>query len=185
MHSEPTERAGESFSSDRDPQNSVLSFRASSYDPRVARLLAPVETSDVPTAWNLFRLGRAAGKEDQLTEMFAWLASAVPEVIPLIVRLAFEDVAAAAGRIEVSTQQAIVGGRLDAVFTSENTALVVESKLQSEYGEGQIRKYLDWLAEQHDERPHRGLMTLTANLAPWPKSEKEHAEAAGYFISSE
>jgi hypothetical protein len=47
--------------------------------------------------------------------------------------------------LELATQHGIAGGRLDAFMTSSRVALVVESKPGSNYGDDQIRRYLEWL----------------------------------------
>ena len=91
--------------------------------------------------------------------------------------LAFGGAPSAPDNIEITTQRAIVGGRLDALLTTSSMALVVESKLSAEYGGDQIRKYLDWLGTQPRER--RSLMTLTARDAPWPPGEEHYAQRLG------
>jgi hypothetical protein len=124
---------------------------------------------------NLFLLGRRAGLEDQLTEMLIWLTSAVPEVGGATVQLAFGDIDVDLAQLEATTQHTIAtGGRLDALLRTESLALVVESKLGSSYGEGQLRTYIEWLAEQKDVA-HRALMTLTANPGEWSADDLAHA----------
>jgi hypothetical protein len=115
--------------------------------------------------------------------MLVWLTSAVPEVGNEIVRLGLGDVAADAAQLETSTQHDIVVGRLDAIFSSPSKVLVVESKLKSTYGDGQLRKYLDWLDQVHSTRTHRGLMTLTERQAPWPSEDVARADALGIAAS--
>jgi hypothetical protein len=124
---------------------------------------------------NLFLLGRRPGYEDQLTEMLVWLISAVPEVGSAIVQLASGDLDAGTAPLEATTQHRIAAGRLDALLRTESLVLVVESKLDSFYGEGQLRAYIDWLASDHKDAAHRALMTLTANEAPWPADDVAHA----------
>ena len=127
----------------------------------------------LPTARNLFSIGRRRGAEDQLTEMLVWLAESVPDVGSALLTLAFGEVPSDADSMEITTQRAIVGGRLDALLTTRSTALVVESKLGAEYGGDQIRKYVDWLATH--PRQSRSLMTLTKREAPWPIGEEDYA----------
>lgn len=116
---------------------------------------------------NIFLFGRQPGMEDQLTEMLVWLISAVPEVGGAIVRLAFGDMSLDLSELEVTTQYRIAGGRLDALLKSKSMLLVVESKLGSVYGASQLRAYIDWIATEHKDVPHRALMTLTAYEGPW------------------
>jgi hypothetical protein len=127
------------------------------------------------TSRNLFLLGRRPGFEDQLTEMLVWLISAVPEVGRAIVRLAFGDLDVDTAQLQATTQHKIAAGRLDALLRTESLVLVVESKLGSFYGEGQLGAYIDWLASEHKEAAHRALMTLTAFEAPWPADDLAHA----------
>jgi hypothetical protein len=124
---------------------------------------------------NIFLLGRQPGFEDQLTEMLVWLISAVPDVGHALVRLAFDDIDVDHGDLEVTTQHRIAGGRLDALVKSESLVLVVESKLGSVYGVGQLRAYIDWLATEHKDVAHKALMTLTAYPGPWPADDLAHA----------
>jgi hypothetical protein len=131
------------------------------------------EHGAMPSARNLFSIGRRRGAEDQLTEMLVWLAESVPDVGNALLTLAFGEGSPELEDIEITTQRAIVGGRLDALLTTRSTTLVVESKLSAEYGGDQIGKYVAWLAEQPRER--RSLMTLTARHAPWPRGEESHA----------
>lgn len=133
---------------------------------------------------NLFQLGRTPGLEDQLTEMLAWLVSAVPEAGNAMLELAFGDLDVGAAELEMTTQQAIPGGRLDAVLRTESLVLVVESKLGTSYGEGQLRWYVDWLASEHKDVAQRGLMTLTASDAPWPADELAHAAELAVVASA-
>ena len=88
----------------------------------------------VARAWNLFLIGRKPGSEDQLTEMLVWLANGVPEVAAALDRLAFGDRSSEVETFELTTQHGIARGRLDALMTSSQVALVVESKLGSTYG---------------------------------------------------
>ena len=119
---------------------------------------------------NIFLLGRREGAEDQLTEMLVWLAAAVPEVGCATVALALPGIAVEASQLTISTQHRIVTGRLDALFKSDELLLVVESKLDTDYGDGQLRKYLNWLGEEANGR-RAGLMTLTAKNALWPRDD--------------
>lgn len=136
------------------------------------------------TLWNLFGIGRKAGDEDQLTEMLVWLADAVPEVAAALLRLTFGDRSSEVDELRLTTQHGIAGGRLDALLTSSHVALVVESKLGSTYGEGQIRRYLEWLVAEFGSRPGRGLMTLTAQEAPWPEDDIAFAASHGIVSSA-
>jgi hypothetical protein len=138
----------------------------------------------MPESWNIFSIGRERGTEDQLTEMFVWLTSAVPNVGRSVVRLALGDADLDLSEVEASTQHGIAAGRLDALFTSPSLALIVESKLGSSYGNDQLRKYLDWLADEHGGRAARGLMTLTKGPAPWPPKDLAHAEALGIVATA-
>ena len=124
---------------------------------------------------NIFLLDRRPGSEDQLTEMLVWLISAVPDVGRAIVRLAFGDIDLDLGELEATTQHRISGGRLDALLRSESLVLVVESKLGSVYGVGQLRAYVDWLATGRKDVAHKALMTLTASEAPWPAGDLARA----------
>lgn len=120
---------------------------------------------------NLFLLGRKAGFEDQLTEMLVWLISTVPEVGGVIAQLAVGDLDVGPEQLEVTTQHRIAAGRLDVLLRTESLALVIESKLGSVYGEGQLNAYIHWLASEHKDVAHRALMTLTRDDAPWPASD--------------
>lgn len=135
------------------------------------------------SSWNLFRIGRQRGTEDQLTEMLVWLSDAVPEVGKTLVQLAFGDVRDAE-ELELTTQHGIVGGRLDALPTSRDLALIVESKLGSTYGEGQIRRYLEWIEADFKSRPRLGLMTLTASEAPLLPDDVSYARAHGILVAA-
>ena len=94
---------------------------------------------------NLFSVGRRHGDEDQLTSMLVWLASAVPAVRGALVELGL-GVRLHPRAIEVTTQYSIPGGRLDALARGPDFRLGVESKLGSDYADGQVAKYLRWLA---------------------------------------
>lgn len=126
-------------------------------------------------AWNLFRIGRRGGDEDQLTEMLVWLASAVPAVRSGLVEFAL-GTAADPEDISVSTQYSIAGvGRLDALVDGPGFRLVIESKLASDYGDDQVGRYLRWLASHASDDRTSALMTLTARSAPWPQADTEYA----------
>jgi hypothetical protein len=56
-------------------------------------------------------------------------------------------------QLQATTQHKIAAGRLDALLTTESLVLVVESKLGSFYGEGQLQAYTDWLASEHKAPP--------------------------------
>lgn len=131
----------------------------------------------MPEAWNLFAIGRRSRDEDQLTEMLAWLVDAVPEVGGAIVRLAFDE--PPHGSLTVTTQHGIAKGRLDALFIDSASALVVESKIDSGFGDDQVARYLEWLADTHGHKARRGLMTLTAHPAPWSAADVELADRLG------
>jgi hypothetical protein len=133
----------------------------------------------MPEPKNIFSIGRTPGDEDQLTEMLVWLSTAVAEVRAAVIGLAVPGIELDLSQIQASTQHGIARGRLDALFVSESVAVVVESKLGSSYGEGQLRKYLDWLAEAHEKSAHRALMTLTEREEPWPAQDQSHAAALG------
>jgi hypothetical protein len=137
----------------------------------------------MPEGRNIFSIGRRSGAEDQLTEMLVWLTSAVSDVSAAVVRLGLGDVESDIAQVQAYTQHEIAKGRLDAIFVSETVILVVESKLQSSYGDGQLRKYLDWLAQVHPDCPHRALMTLTAREAPWPAEDVARAAELGVVAS--
>ena len=124
---------------------------------------------------NLFSIGRERGAEDQLTEMLVWLAEAVPAVRGAIVSLALGHSDADPGEIEVATQHGIVDGRLDAYLTGPGFALVVESKLRSDYGADQLRRYASWLSSGAVAQRQRALMTLTEREAPWPPDDVAYA----------
>ena len=61
----------------------------------------------------------------------------------------------------------------------ELVALVVESKLGSGYGGGQLSKYLTLLDTEFADRPFRGLLTLTARPDPWPEADTSFAANRG------
>lgn len=126
---------------------------------------------------NVFSIGRIRHNENQLTEMLAWLAAAVPDVAAKIVGLALpSDLPQLdAADVEISTQYSIPRGFLDLLFESQSLVLVVESKLWSGYDSDQLRKYLDWLHGRRDGRVC-GLMTLTEFDAPWPQEDEEFAD---------
>lgn len=127
----------------------------------------------MPEPQSIFVLGREIGHEDQLTQMLAWLCDAVPAAAAVVLRLALDDVELPV--LGLSAQNGIADGRLDALITTVGSTVIIESKLGSAYGAGQLHKYIDWLAAQHGDRPHRVLMTLTERLAPWPDEDLAHA----------
>jgi hypothetical protein len=133
---------------------------------------------------NIFLLGRRRGDEDQLTEMLVWLISAVPEVSRALVQLAFGDIDLDLGNLEVTTQHPIPGRRLDALLKSESLVLVIESKLDSVYGVGQLRAYINWLATEHKNAAQKALMTLTQSAAPWPARDLAQAAQLDVAASS-
>lgn len=128
----------------------------------------------MPEPSGIFLVGREIGDEDQLTEMLVWLCDAVPEAAAVVLGLALEGDDGNLEALELATQHVIAHGRLDALITTADSIVVVESKLGSVYGEGQLRKYIDWLAENAD-RPNRVLMSLTEHVAPWPADDLAHA----------
>lgn len=138
----------------------------------------------MPATWNLFLIGRTRDDEDQLTEMLVWLAGLVPAVRDALLRLAFGEAGPDGQEVEATTQHGIVGGRLDAFFQSHQVALIIESKLGSSYGPGQIRKYLEWLADEFEERPARGVLTLTARESPWHSDDLAYAGKRGLVASA-
>jgi hypothetical protein len=79
----------------------------------------------VARAWNIFSISREPRNEDQLTEMLAWLANAVPAVRRALLKLAFAE-SLDEREVEITTQHGIAKGRLDAFLSSESVALVVE-----------------------------------------------------------
>src|SRR4051794_1478581 len=93
---------------------------------------------------NLFLLGRQRGDEDQLTSMLVWLASVVPSVRSALVELGL-GVRHDPRELEVAKQYSIPGGRLDGIVRGPTFRLGIESKLGSDYGDGQVAKYLTWL----------------------------------------
>ena len=137
----------------------------------------------VARAWNLFLIGRKPGSEDQLTEMLVWLANGVPEVAAALARLAFGDRSSEFETFELTTQHGIVEGRLDALMTSSQVALVVESKLRSTYRDDQIRRYLEWLETEFAGRRYRGLLTLTAMEDPLSEDDLAFAAEAKIEIA--
>lgn len=132
----------------------------------------------MPRIWNLFSIGRRRRNEDQLTEMLVWLVDAVPDVGRAILGLAFDD-PQIDGDFEVSTQHGVAKGRLDALFVGPTFALVVESKIDSGFGDDQIARYLSWLAREHGHRQRRGLMTLTAHPAEWDLEDARRLGVTG------
>src|SRR4051794_14982847 len=129
--------------------------------------------------WNVFRIGRRRGDEDQLTEMLVWLASAVPAMRSALVEFALGTVVDPAD-VAVSTQYSIAGvGRLDALVDGPGFRLIVESKLGSDYGDDQIGRYLGWLASRGSDQRTSGLMTLTARSAPWREVDVKYAAENG------
>lgn len=124
---------------------------------------------------NIFLLGRRESAEDQLTEMLVWLATAVPEVGLATVELGLPNMEVEPSTLTISTQHRIVKGRLDALIESDELLLVVESKLDTDYGDGRLVKYLNWLGEEANGR-RAALMTLTAKNAPWPSDAVGRAE---------
>jgi hypothetical protein len=129
----------------------------------------------MPSTWNIFSIGRKPRNEDQLTEMLVWLVGAVPEVGQALVSLAL-DGTRVDGDLEITTQHGIAKGRLDALIIGPQLALIVESKIDSGYGDAQLARYLEWLAETHASRRNRALMTLTAHAAPWSDADRERAK---------
>jgi hypothetical protein len=133
----------------------------------------------VARAWNIFSVSREPRDENQLTKMLAWLADAVPAVRSALLELAFGERVDGVD-VEITTEHRIAQGRLDAFLSSPSVALVVESKLGSGYGDGQLMKYLAWLHAEFADRPYRGLITLTRRGAdPWPLGAKEFAAERG------
>lgn len=133
----------------------------------------------MPKAWNIFSIGRRSGDEDQLTEMLAWLASAMPSVLATIVELALGE-QREVGETRVTTQFSIAGtGRLDALLEGPDHVIIVESKLGSDYGEDQLARYLTWFAKKPNPATTRALLTLTAREAPWPAEARDLATAHG------
>lgn len=132
---------------------------------------------------NIFTIGRIPDDEDQLTEMLAWLVSAVPDVGATVMRLALDDEIDPLA-VTVTTQQRIKGGRLDAVFESADACVVLESKLGSTYGTGQLEKYLQWLATECSGKTTRALLTLTQQSAPWPASAEALAAELGVRVAT-
>jgi hypothetical protein len=109
--------------------------------------------------------------------MLVWLIDAIPDVGRAIAALAFgED---PGEDIEASTQHAVVNGRLDALLIGRSFALVVESKIDSGFGDQQIARYLDWLSSTHGHRERLGLMTMTAHEVKWPMGDTERADLLG------
>jgi hypothetical protein len=106
--------------------------------------------------------------------MLVWLIDAVPQTASAIARLAFRD-DVITGPFEVATQIGIAKGRLDAFLVGDDVALVIESKLESVYGDDQIARYLRWLGSSYPDR-RRGLVTLTAYPAPWSASDRALAD---------
>jgi hypothetical protein len=131
---------------------------------------------------NIFLAGRRSDNEDQLTEMLAWLVSVVPEAATALCALALPDLDEAIETPKVSTQYVIPGGRLDAILELEELVVVIESKLSSEYGPDQLRRYLDWLGKSPAN--NKVLMTLTAADAPWHPDEVKHAAELGISVST-
>src|SRR4051812_4041397 len=129
----------------------------------------------MPSGMNLFSIGRRGGDEDQLTNMLAWLTSAVPDTRAALVQLVLEG-RYEAEEIEVRTQYSIPGGRLDALLTGRGFKLVVESKLGTDYGSDQIRKYLRWLTHNRLSDEAVALMTLTGRPAPWRQEDVDYAD---------
>jgi hypothetical protein len=116
----------------------------------------------VASHWNIFSIGRRKRSEDQLTEMLAWLVDVVPQVGTALVAMAFDhDVSD--GELRVTTQPGITTGRLDALLSGPSFALIIESKIDSDFDPTQIPRYLQWLGDEFaDRRELRlGLMTLT------------------------
>jgi hypothetical protein len=149
----------------------------------VAKGSAITNDRGVARAWNIFSIGRRRGNEDQLTEMLAWLAGAVPAVRDALIEMAFGESLDGAD-VEITTQHGIAEGRLDALLSSPSLALVIESKLGSDYGGDQLGKYLRWLDAQFAERPYRGLVTLTARAAEWPLADKTFAAERGIIAQA-
>jgi hypothetical protein len=129
----------------------------------------------MPRGTNLFSIGRRRGDEDQLTNMVAWLASAVPDTRSALVELVLDgqyDVE----EIDVRTQYSIPSGRLDALLTGPGFKLIVESKLGSDFGSDQIGKYLRWLTHNRSSDEVVALMTLTKRPAPWLQDDLDYAD---------
>jgi hypothetical protein len=133
---------------------------------------------------NIFSIGRDPDAEDQLTEMLAWLASTVPGVIAELVGLAFEPspIAVDEDAVSLSTQHVIGRRRLDALVESANFALIIESKLGSGYGAGQLSDYMTWLALHRPDR-QRALMTLTKYDAEWGEADLALALESGILAA--
>ena len=78
-------------------------------------------------------------------------------------------------KTQVRTQSGIATGRLDALLIDPSFALVVESKLNSDFHDDQLKRYLDWLQDMHAGRERRGLMTLTKH--PVSKDRRQELTA--------
>lgn len=126
---------------------------------------------------NLFTLGRNWGSEDQLTEMLAWLVSVVPAVGEKLISLAIPG-ADAKGLPIPATQKVIPAGRLDLVVETDDTRVVIESKLASGYHDDQLGRYTEWLADQPDGK-RSALLTLTENPDEWTQEETARADLLG------
>lgn len=124
-------------------------------------------------AWNIFSIGRTKHDEDQLTEMLAWLVACVPAIGHVLVRAAFGE--QVDGEVQCVTQSVITAGRLDAFLTGAGFGVVVESKIDSDFSEGQIDKYLAWLETEQADVPQLALLTLTKR----PLSRQQDAALRG------
>jgi hypothetical protein len=129
---------------------------------------------------NVFSLGRRTGDEDQLTEYLAWLIEVLPSVGGTVIDLALGRASdAATQEISVATQHRFPGRRLDAMIETDAVRLVIESKLNSGYGEGQLEDYLRWLAENRKSGQQQVLMTVTIEPKPWPSTAQQLAAELG------
>jgi hypothetical protein len=126
---------------------------------------------------NIFTLGRTWDSEDQLTEMLAWLVSVVPAVGDKLISLAVPGEDPQGMPVPV-TQKVIPTGRLDLVLETDDTRVVIESKLESSYHDDQLGRYIRWLAKQPGHK-RSALLTLTKHPGEWTHDETALAEQLG------
>lgn len=121
---------------------------------------------------NIFAIARrhSAGKEDQLTELLAYLIQEQPAIASeLLADVGYKDVPSST----IRTQVGVVGGRLDLELeASDRASVVVESKLGATIGAGQCEKYIEYLASKPMPR---SFVLLTKLDEPWPEGVPELA----------
>lgn len=113
---------------------------------------------------NIFSIARRGSTDDenQLTELLAYLIQEEPAIASVLL----SDFGHKTRSSSVTTQQKVLGGRLDLELEAPRACVVVESKLGSTTDFDQCAKYIEYLASK--PAPVRALVLLTKLPEPWP-----------------